>query len=661
MLRKELRRHERQQSLRRRFLAGSTAVVIALGMAVGGTAPAFSAPKDKGLTDPYSQSDGITTYDQGGLVCSAGELSFQKPPALDGSNLNNDGVYRAVEPNNWGSLSWDVSEKRVTWNLNPGWDIDICVKGGTFLSAIDTSALPDGVTSYVHTQAGLSHLGFRIVSTPDDTTTRETVVPTASMVDRECGVAGTYTLDEIEGVRWFIGAIEQAHGTYTVTTATTKVVRAEAISPDFELASGAVDEFTFPFTEPGPCPRDTTTVAPVAEQSMCETGGASILLPPVTGVRWFVNGEITNASLEPMRVLEAGTYTVTAEIDPDATGGPYAFASDAVTTWPFVFTDDDICDLPELPITNASIGFIDPTCNTGQQLDLTQLVAANSLAELAGPVSTSVDGTYEVVFVTTDPDARFFNSSTPVPGRSVSPDGTTLTFTGTLLGPDRSPECVTTVELRDPVSYIDNCIDGGSFTIYRVDGIVYTVFNGSTPAFDVPWADGELTRTYDAQQGDLVRVMPSAESDRYTISPDPAPFERTFARYSGDCLRTLPLTEASVTFSPASCLDATNWLVLPTAVGVEWFVDGEPRAAGSWAELADSDVSVRASAVDGYGFGAETTTQWEHSFAPADEACDLTTLAHTGASNALVGIGFIAVLLTLAGLGGVIGRRSVRA
>ncbi|MBX9472070.1 hypothetical protein [Microcella sp.] len=1320
MLRKEQRRHERRSTLRRRLLAGSTAAILALGMAAGGAAPAFATPPSSGLPTPIVDAGGVTTYDQGGLVCSASSIGFQKPAALD--NLNsNDGSFTAA----WGTISWDASERTVTWSIVDGWDVDVCVKGGTVLSIVDTSETEG--TSYTHTYAGLSHLGFRInASTPGndldcvtatnfqgraltngdhinmdivqggskfqinaqidirqsqdpasesglvvrvnapggpytlplsnaerdsgvfafsystyltgqwtvewvqfnstyfnqdrssgaflicgDLPTENLVTPTARMVDLECDTTGSYTLDDVDGVRWFIGNDEIQPGTYTVTTAQTIVVRAEADAPEFGLEPGATDEFTFVFTEPDdcvlpclpasavsytyynlstatsgnpansglitvaardgysdelcndfwvvaaawnyssstsiwpqtlrstdpagddpegyigsvgtyffhapvecgqgdvyasftgmpyvgpelfgpsnpfterflhgmgftgptptylntqpgcnvanpiaptanpivecgtygsidvsdvanpyvgytvyrgvadengsvagldsvaiddategvftvvatplngyifapgterqwefdlgeytPCPvevdlrltymeecapdptytfrvknlsdvsvpytyvvagnpslngsgvapvgdsffdldvdrtnpatsytvtlhwgdgttivadstvkasgrdkvcsltvqpvvdiecttdgsytvptvlgvtwsiagtpvapgtytvtdesaivlrataasgyvlynggtlsqtRDFTleftepelclpptfdgetftasecdndtpwinysvvvndpdgqltsttarlifaypgdetknhvielgevtvgepltgrilwpgasvdpitgeptgwpgwaqdvdgnwyetaydenfawtrtltevtlevnpemqiaiayppattdctaepiTVEPVAQKSTCERGGASILLPPVEGVVWFVNGVETPGSLTPIEVLEAGNYTVTVEIDPDAEGGPYAFADGAVTSWPFVFTDDELCELGQETFTNASIGFIDPTCDLGQRLDPSKLIVADdTLAELQS-YEEFTDGSYEVVFVTIDPDARFVEFETPTPGRTVSDGGTVLTFTGQLLGPDRSSECVTTVELTDPVTYTDSCLFGGSFTIYRVEGIAYTVFINDETPFVVEWADGELTRTYDVEQGDSVRVEPSPESDRYTISPDPAPFERTFAVYDDDCLPTLPLTEGSVTFTPATCLDATNWVVLPSTEGVQWWVDGEQTAAGKWAMPA-GEVVVEATPLQGYGFPLEAETRWEYEFAAADEACDLSSLAETGASNALVGIGLAAVLITLAGFGVVIGRR----
>ncbi|MDO9590044.1 MAG: hypothetical protein Q7J04_02755, partial [Microcella sp.] len=344
MLRTELRRHERRATIRRRLLATSTAAVLALGMAAGGLAPALAAPPTSTLPTPIVDAGGVTTYDQGGLVCNASSVGYQKPSALD--NLgSNDGQYSAA----WGTIRWDASERTVSWSIVDGWDVDVCVKGGTVLSLLDTSVNPG--TSYTHTYAGLSHLGFRInASTPGndldcvtatnfqgraltngdhinmdivqngvavpvsaqvdirqahdpasasglvvrvnapggpytlplsieqrdsgvfsfayatyltgtftvewvqfnstyfnkerveaqflvcgDDEGEQPVTPTARMGDLTCDAAGSYTLDDVEGIRWFIGDDEVQPGTYGVSTAATIVVRAEAESPEFAL------------------------------------------------------------------------------------------------------------------------------------------------------------------------------------------------------------------------------------------------------------------------------------------------------------------------------------------------------------------------------------------------------------------------------------------
>lgn len=998
MLRTEQRRRARRAVVRTRILAAGTAVLLAVGVALGGAVTASANPNAT-LSTPVVSAGGVTTYDQNGLTCNSDLVGFTKPGALDGSNLNSDGTYTAA----WGSISWDVSERTVTWTIVPGWDVDVCVKGGTFLSTIDTSA--SGTTSYTHTYAGLSHLGFRInaaqptndldcvtatnypgraltngdhinmditqggqsfqvnasvdirqsqdpasesglvlrVNAPGgpytlpitteqknsgilsfsyatyltdsftvewvqfnstyfnqdrdeaeflvcgDLPTDELVTPTARSVDLGCDTDGSYTLDRVEGIRWFIGDTEVQPGTYTVAEAGSVTVRAEAIAPDYGIEPGAQTEWTFTFTEPDDCvlpclpasavsytyynlsndseanpansglitvaarpgystelcndfwvvaaswnyssstsiwpqtlrstdpagthpqgyigsvgtyffhapvacgqgdvyasftgmpyvgpelfgpsnpfsetflhnmgftgPRPTylntapgcnvvnpiaptanpivecgtvgsididdvanpyigytvyrgaaqngsvasletvnlqdategvfTVVAtplngyifpngtvrqwefdlgeqydcpvelePVATKSTCLDGGsASYTLPAIAGVTWFVNDQERAAGTVP--VLAAGEFDITFAIDADAEGGPFVLKPGAAESFSFTFTDDDICEPPTLPITNASIGFIAPTCDLGQQLDPTKFAVEDAtLARYAPELSSLTGPTYSVVFVTIDEDARFFDSSTPVAGRTVSSNGTVLTFTGTLLGPDRSEECVTTIVLKDPVSYVDSCLLGASFTITRVEGIIYTVEINDDEPFVVVWNDGETTRTYDVDEGDTVSVMPSPASDRYTISPDPAPFERTFEVYDDDCLPTLPLTEGSAEFSPASCLDTTNRVTLESVVGVQWWINGEAVAAGTKA-VEVGEVVVTATPLPGYGFPAEAQTLWEFTAVELDEEC-LPTLAITGATVALNGLGGLAVLLMIVGFGIVTARR----
>jgi LPXTG-motif cell wall-anchored protein len=857
MLRKEMRRRARRREIRTRLVAGLTAIAVGLGVAIGGTAAASANP-NASLSTPVVNAGGITTYNQNGLVCSSTLINFQKPGALDGSSLDSDGTYTAA----WGTLTWDVSERKVTWQVTPGWDVDVCVKGGTHLTTIDTSAA--GATNYTHTYADLSHLGFRInasqptndltcdvatnytgraltngdhinmdivqngqkfqvnaqidirqaqdpvsesglvvrVNAPGgpytlpltnaqrdsgvfaftystylsdaftvewvqfnstyfnqnrdqtrflvcgDLPTEELVTPTARMVDLTCDAAGSYTLDAVEGIRWFIGSTEVQPGTYAVGTAGTVVVRAEAISPDYGLESGAQSEFTFVFTEPDAgcaavdvnltltymeeCAPDSTytfrvrnaqtfsvpytftvagnpalngsgiaapgdsffdldlprtnpaqsytvtlkwgdgttilaeettkasgrdkvcelTVEPVVDIA-CATPG-SYTVPSVLGVSWSIAG----------LPVEPGTYTVedpsTLTLRATATSGHVLYLNGQLSTtrdFKLTFTTPDPCDLPELPVTNASIAFLEPTCDLGQQLDPANFVVEDAeLARYAPELSDLEGPSYSVVFVITDDDAVFFDSSEPVPGRTVSDGGKTLTFTGTLLGPDRSEECVTVVELRDPVSYVDTCFEQ-SFTITRVVGIVYTVYINDETPFVVEWVGDETTRTYAVEEGDSVRVVPSPASDRYTISPEPAPFERTFAVYPFECLETSPLTTASASFTPATCSDMTNWVTLQEADGVQWWVNGERAEAGTWPATTGETV-VTVTPLPGFGFPAEQPTRWE--FEGVDPSAECLELASTGVGQGALAAGIAGLVMLLLGAG-ILGYRRQRA
>jgi hypothetical protein len=312
------------------------------------------------------------------------------------------------------------------------------------------------------------------------------------------------------------------------------------------------------------CVSDPITVAPVPAKTTCAIGGSGIVLPEVEGVLWFVNGVPTPASAAPLEVLVAGEYTVTAEIDPDAVGGPYAFTDGTPTQWTIVFTADDLCEIGQESFTDASIGFIEPTCSQGERLDPAKLLVGDDTLAQLDRYEEFTDGSYEVVFVTIDPDARFVDTVTPTADRTVSEGGTVLTFTGQLRGPD----------------------------------------------------------------------------------------------LLGDCLPTLALTENTVTFAPAHCGDATNWVILPDAEGVQWWVDGKPMTGGTWATSHEGgEVVVQATPMHGYGFGLEAQTHWEYTYPASEDACELSTLAQTGASNALVGLGLAGIIITVIGCGVVIGRR----
>ncbi len=490
--------------------------------------------------------------------------------------------------------------------------------------------------------------------------TLPTIAVTGSSLPLGCSTDGSFTvglgLNETRGdkLTWStsMSGAPALPGTVPVGSVTTITVTVD-VRPEFETQFGVVDEsgrgvvdpvtgaitFTFVFDRPeGPC-----GIAPIPTKLTCMTDGvAGYLLPAIEGVSWLVNGEKREGRTEPYLVNSTGEVTITFEID-----GPYVLAPDALERFVFGFGLGDLCDLPEYPSTNAFVK-LTASCELGQTLDpATFQIDDPELVRFAPELSDLVGPDYAVVFVVTDDAARFYDSSTPPAGRVVSDGGRTLTYSGTLLGPESMPGCVT-VELKDPVSYIDTCL-GASFTVYRVEGIVYTVYRNDDEPFVVPWSGSQQTATYAVNQGDSVRVVPSPASDRFTISPDPAPFERTFAVYQGDCLPTLPLTEASARLTPASCVDTTNWLTMAAEPGVQWWVNGVKAEAGTWAKQPGSFV-VEATPLPGYGFPLESQTRWEFTATAVDDDC-LPTLAFTGSSPLAGTIGIAGLALMVFGLG----------
>ncbi len=500
------------------------------------------------------------------------------------------------------------------------------------------------------------------------------IAPTANPIV-ECGTTGSIDISDVAnpyiGYTVYRGAAD-ANGsvagleTVNLQDATQGVFTVVATPMGGTIfAPGTVRQWEFNLGEQYDCPIE---VAPVATKNTCETGGASILLPVVPGVLWFVNDVATVGSATPVAVLEAGDYTVTAQIDPDAEGAPYAFAAGATTSWPFVFTDEEICDLPELPITNASIGFIAPTCELGQQLDPAKIVVEDAdLARYAPELSSLTGPDYSVVFVTIDEDARFFTSSTPVPGRTVSPDGKTLAFTGMLLGPD-AEDCEL-LPLVDPFDFVDTCTEQ-SFTLYFVEGITYWVTINDEAPFSAVFGLGEDSRTFLVEQGDRVSVMPTADPG-YVLAPEqPTPLDREFAVYGPDeCqLPELPNWPASVTVADQVCspLGMTGGSIsiqlstgpdqnpTPVRYYLAYGTAGQRELTSATTSVAPGSYVVTAVATvatDSINDAGNTAVFPVTVGAAADEDCDLTTLALTGATVSLAGLGAASLLLLLLGLG----------
>ena len=307
-----------------------------------------------------------------------------------------------------------------------------------------------------------------------------------------------------------------------------------------------------------------------------------------------------------------------------------------------------------LPITDASIAFIDATCLDPQSLDEGNFVFDSELASLDSVMYDGLD--YEVVFVAIGDDTQFFQDSEPVEGRTVSEDGKTLTFTGTLDGPNEEL-CLEAVV--PPVTVVDDCF-AQSYTITDVEGVTYTrTVNG----LELPVSfDESDTATYEAAPFDTITVT-AAPDEGYLLAEGYEAFEYTYA-FDEECLPTAPVTTASVTWTQADCLGNPGSYTLTNEPGVIWTVDGVvvegntkyTAAVGSTPTIVASLEPASEEFPTGFGWSdAEQQTLWNLVFEAAEDC--LPTLALTGASNALGGLGVIAILIMMAGTGLVVARR----
>ena len=136
--------------LRKRILAAATASILALGMSMGGAGAALANPNAD--TPRVSSETGIETYTGNGLTCNdfvGVTQGNQDRPDSPG------GVASINQSASWGTVT--ATATTVSWNINDGWTVDICVKGSTTVVWLDDRS---GAGSYNFTVANVSHINF---------------------------------------------------------------------------------------------------------------------------------------------------------------------------------------------------------------------------------------------------------------------------------------------------------------------------------------------------------------------------------------------------------------------------------------------------------------------------------------------------------------------
>ncbi|KRF33235.1 hypothetical protein, partial [Yonghaparkia sp. Soil809] len=164
---------------------------------------------------------------------------------------------------------------------------------------------------------------------------------------------------------------------------------------------------------------------------------------------------------------EDGTYEVvfTAEDGFEFAGGETELTFTGTLAGP---NEGDEC---VLPITDAFLSFIDPTCDAPQRLDPDNFTYDPELAALT-IVEVEENGDFLVVFEALGEETQFFQSGEPVEGRTVEEGGKVLVFEGTLAGPN-TELCEDEAVVVPPVVVVDDCFEQ-SYTITDVEGVTYT-------------------------------------------------------------------------------------------------------------------------------------------------------------------------------------------
>ncbi|MER3390363.1 MAG: hypothetical protein RJQ01_10040 [Microcella sp.] len=326
-----------------------------------------------------------------------------------------------------------------------------------------------------------------------------------------------------------------------------------------------------------------------------------------------------------------------------------------------------------LPVTNAFLAFTDATCLEPQGLDVDGFAFDTELAAL-DEVTVEDNGDYTVVFTAIGANTTFDQSpDVDVEGREVSSDGKTLTFTGTLEGPN--DELCLQLPVIDPFEYVDTCLTA-TYTLYFVEGLTYWVTVNSDEPFEVVFGENEVSKTFTANPGDYVLATPVANPG-YVLDPNqPAPLDRTFNTYPDGCqLPELANWPASATATNEVCTPfgvTSGSITVQFSTGPEvnpnpvryylaYGTDNEQELTDETTVLPAGDYVVTAVLTDpedSLNDSGSDPVSFPLTIGAADESdCDLPTLAITGASNALTGVGIGAVIIILAGLGFVLRRQ----
>ncbi|MDO8337189.1 MAG: hypothetical protein Q7T15_02905 [Microcella sp.] len=715
--------------MRTRILAAATAALLALGMAAGGASPALAAPGNSGMSQSTPESEkkvwvckyvGTPGVDERLQVAGPGQ---NNPIEVSVNAIQDDG-WDVASGTGWfsdgqgRSYAIGYSDARgggqgdePDINECPRPDFPDATPGATTSPATcevstgsitfaDNAGIAEyriGEQSYQpgDTGSGFAPADYVITAVPEDNfdlspNSSPFTVTVAGPAEGECDeepivvtpafsvtaescptgsalVGGSISLDSSEGTITFV--VTDAEGT-EVTDLTNLAPGTYTVTPtavgDAVLDLEGYDDQAVVAPFDGEC-SEAEVVIPsfTVVDETCVSGillqGGSITLDTKGGTISYIVTDADDNVVEDLTDLAPGTYTVTPSPVGDVELGLEGYSDQAV-----VDAFEGECG-SVLPITDAFLAFIDPTCDDREQLDPENFIYDPELAELT-ILEVEENGDFLVVFETIGEDTQFFQelegdfSTADHNGftRTVEEGGTVLVFEGTLAGPN-TELCEDEVVVVPPVTVVDDCFEQ-SYTITAVEGVSYAVsVNGSLP-MGVSFEEGEDTATFGADPFDEIVVIATAD-EGYALDEGYEPFEYTYA-FDEDCLPTAPVTTASVTWTQADCLGNPGSYTLTNEPGVIWTVDGVVVAGNTkYTAAVGSTPSIVASlepASEEFptGFGWSNPAQqtlWNLVFEAADDC--LPTLALTGASNALGGLGVVAILIMMAGTGLVVARR----
>lgn len=262
----------------------------------------------------------------------------------------------------WGSMTWGQpgSLNVLSYDINEGYAVEFCIKAGNVDNTF--SGPRTGVGTVAHNNPDISHVGYRVVRTPTETTPDE-----PDFTDPDCDTAAAVVLPGTTGVDYSYDSEDVVPGGTVTVTATPQA--------GYFFPEGATTEWEHTFAEvPEDCdpPVEVTPAEPTFTDPTCDVNEIGLTLPETTGVVYTVTGD-----QEP-----GGTVMVTAT----AAEG-YKLADDAETEWEHTYGP--------LATDCGGVGGseTDPAASVLITCEVAQIVLDNTASDVAVTYTiTGVDG-----------------------------------------------------------------------------------------------------------------------------------------------------------------------------------------------------------------------------------------------------------------------------
>ncbi len=429
-----------------------------------------------------------------------------------------------------------------------------------------------------------------------------TVSPPTS-TDQTCSASGTVTIATVTGVGWTLDGVATTPGTHAVPPGT-HTVKASALKGYAITGTSSWKLTVAPRTG---C--DSVVVTPVAPtvtpSGACGEQG-TYTIPATDGVRYLVAGH----------AVAAGTYTgpVDAVVTAEALAG-YRLADPAWSA-ALVVAPAATCPTRVTPVPPTS----DPSPRCGTEGTYTipattgveylldgDLVAAGTYA---GPVDATVTARAAAGYTLTEPTWSVHLVVAPA---------------------EDCPVIVVVTPVDPTVVQSPSCGKQGSVTVPATEGLRY-LLDGE------PFAAGTHT-------GPVAGTVTAEALEGWTLANPEWSFTVAVAAAEA-CPVIVVVTPVDPTVTPSDECGVEGSYAIPSTAGVQYLLDGEPIAAGTYD--GPQSGTVTATALEGYRL---STTTWSYALdLAAADTCSLPStggaLAHTGGDSAPMA-GIAALLLAL--------------